>query len=50
MRALQDLSVRIHQADGLDELLDSILAGLDELYGFHHSMILVPAEEPKACW
>ena len=27
MRALQDLSVRIHQADGLDELLDSILRG-----------------------
>ena len=31
MRALQDLSVRIHEADCLDSLLDSILAGLDEI-------------------
>jgi GAF domain-containing protein len=46
MRALQDLSVRIHQADCLDTLLDSILAGLDEVFGFQHTMILVPAEEP----
>jgi hypothetical protein len=46
MRALQDLSVRIHQADTLEGLLDSILAGLDEIFGFHHAMILVPAEEP----
>ena len=45
MRAMQDLAVRINQAEGLDDLLDSILAGLDDLYGFHHSMILVPAEE-----
>ena len=47
MRALQDLSVRIHQASSLEELLDSILAGLDEIFGFHHSMILVPSEEPN---
>jgi hypothetical protein len=47
MRALQDLSIRIHQAAGLDELLDSILAGLDEIFGFQHSMILVPSEEPN---
>jgi signal transduction protein with GAF and PtsI domain len=47
MRALQDLSVRIHQAAGLDQLLDSILAGLDEIFGFHHAMILVPSEEPN---
>ena len=46
MRAMQDLAARINQAEGLDDLLDSILAGLDDLYGFHHSMILVPAEEP----
>lgn len=46
MRALQDLSVRIHQAARLDDLLDSILAGLDEIFGFNHSMILVPAEDP----
>jgi adenylate cyclase len=47
MRALQDLSVRIHQATSLEALLDSILAGLDEIFGFHYSMILVPAEEPS---
>lgn len=47
MRALQDLSVRIHQAASLDALLDSILEGLDEIFGFHHSMIAVPAEEPN---
>jgi adenylate cyclase len=47
MRALQDLSVRIHQACCLEELLDSILAGLDEIFGFHHAMILVPSEEPN---
>jgi adenylate cyclase len=46
MRAMQDLSVRIHQAASLDVLLDSILAGLDEIFGFRHSMILVPAEDP----
>jgi hypothetical protein len=46
MRALQDLSVRIHQADSLEGLLDSILAGLDQIFGFHHAMILLPAEEP----
>jgi hypothetical protein len=47
MRALQDLSLRIHQAADLDALLDSILEGLDEIFGFHHSMILVPSEEPN---
>jgi hypothetical protein len=47
MRALQDLSVRIHQATSLEDLLDSILAGLDEIFGFHHSIILVPSEEPN---
>lgn len=46
MRALQDLSVRIHQANDLEDLLDSILAGLEEIFGFNHSMILVPAEDP----
>lgn len=46
VHAMQDLSVRIHQAPSLDALLDSILAGLDEIFGFSHSMILVPSEEP----
>lgn len=44
-RALQDLSQRIHQADSLDGLLDSILEGLEEFFGFNHSMILLPSEE-----
>jgi GAF domain-containing protein len=47
MRALQEMSVRIHQANDLDGLLDSILAGLDEVFGFHHAMILVTSEEPN---
>lgn len=46
INAMQDLSGRIHDARCLDALLDSILAGLDEIFGFSHSMILVPAEEP----
>ena len=46
MKALQDLSQRIHQAESLEHLLDSILAGLDEFFGFHQSMILLAGEEP----
>ena len=45
MRALQDLSGRIHRADALESLLDSILAGLEEYFGFTHSMILLTGEE-----
>jgi GAF domain-containing protein len=45
MKALQDLSQVIHRADCLERLLDSILAGLEESFGFKHAMILVPAEE-----
>jgi hypothetical protein len=45
MRALQDLAERIHRADCLERLVDSILEGLDVSFGFKHSMILVPAEE-----
>jgi adenylate cyclase len=47
MKALQDLAVRLHCADGLEPVLDSILAGLDEFFGFQHSMILVPGEQPQ---
>ena len=46
MKALHDLAVRLHSADDLETVLDSILAGLDEFFGFHHSMILVPGERP----
>jgi hypothetical protein len=39
------LAERIHRADCLEGLVDSILAGLDESFGFKHSTILVPTEE-----
>jgi hypothetical protein len=48
MKALQDLAQRIQRADCLEKLVDSILEGLDEIFGFKHSMILVPGEEPGA--
>ena len=47
MKALQDLAVRLHSAEGLETVLDSILAGLEEFFGFPHSMILVPGERPQ---
>jgi hypothetical protein len=45
MQALQDLAGRIHRADSLERLLDSILEGLEEQFGFAHSMILLPAAD-----
>ena len=45
INALQALSERIHSADTLEALVDSILLALDEAFGFSHSMFLVPAEE-----
>ena len=45
INALQSLSDRIHRADSLESLIDSILLGLEETFGFKHSMFLVPAEE-----
>ena len=45
-RALQDLAGHINRADSLETLVDSILRGLDESFGFKHSVILVPTEEP----
>jgi adenylate cyclase len=45
MKALQDLSQRIHRADSLERLLDSILEGIEESFGFNHSMILLPATD-----
>jgi len=45
VRALQDLANRINEADSLESLVDSILAGLEESFGFKHSMILVPSEQ-----
>jgi hypothetical protein len=46
MKALQDIAARTQQADCLERLVDAILEGLEESFGFQHSMILVPAEEP----
>ena len=45
INALQTLSARIHRADSLETLVDSILLALEESFGFSHSMFLVPAEE-----
>jgi hypothetical protein len=47
MQALQHMSVRIHAAESLERLLDSILAGLAEIHGFTHSMLALAAEEPN---
>ncbi len=47
MRALQELSERIHRAPTLDCLLDSILETLEHLFGFTHSMILLVSEDPE---
>jgi len=47
MKALHDLAVRLHTAEGLEPVLDSILAGLEKHFGFQHSMILVPGEQPQ---
>ena len=45
INALQTLSERIHRAENLEGLVDSILLALEETFGFKHSMLLVPAEE-----
>jgi hypothetical protein len=46
MRALQDLAMRINTARTLEDLLDSTLEGLEAIFGFTHSMILLPGEHP----
>jgi adenylate cyclase len=47
MKALQDLSTRINTATNLDGLLDTILSGLKEYFGFSHSMIALVGEKPN---
>jgi adenylate cyclase len=47
-RALQDLASCIQSAESLEQLLDSILAGIEEVFGFGHSMILLPGEREGA--
>jgi adenylate cyclase len=46
MGAFQDLALRINAAQTLEDLLESILAGLEDFFGFGHSMLLLAAEEP----
>jgi adenylate cyclase len=46
MRALQELSEGIHRATTLDCLLESILEGLERLFGFRNSMILLTSDKP----
>ncbi len=47
LAALQDLSARINRAETLEQLVDSILAGLEASFGFRYSMILVPSEDER---
>jgi hypothetical protein len=47
MKALQDLSSRINTATNLESLLETILSGLKEYFGFSHSMIALVGEKPN---
>lgn len=46
-KGLQDLAQLINRAESLETLVDAILRGLDESFGFKYSALLVPAEEPN---
>jgi adenylate cyclase len=46
MKALQELSSRMTAANNLHHLLESILSGIKEFFGFSHSMILLAGEKP----
>jgi adenylate cyclase len=47
IKALQELSARMTAAGDLNQLLESILSGIKEYFGFSHSMILLAAEKPN---
>jgi adenylate cyclase len=47
MTALRELSARMTTATTLDQLLESILSGIKEYFGFSHSMILLAGEKPN---
>jgi adenylate cyclase len=47
LRGLQAVSERVARADGLECLLHSSLAALDEVFSFRHSMILVPEDSGR---
>jgi hypothetical protein len=44
LRGLQVLSHRINHAESLEKMLEVVLATLDEVFAFKHSMVLVPDE------
>lgn len=46
LKALQEISDRIQQAPTLDCLLEAILETTEKIFGFRHSMILLPSEQP----
>ena len=43
--AFHGLAEHINRAECLETLVDAVLKALDDFFGFHHSAILVPAEE-----
>lgn len=47
VRAMQDVSDGIRQAQSLDALLDIILETIERIFGFGHAMILLGADEPN---
>ncbi len=47
MHALQGLATRVHTAESLEQLLDSILAGLEEVFGFTHAIVALTTDEPR---
>jgi len=46
LRSLQEISGRLNRARSLDALLESMLAAIEDLFGFNHSMVLMPGEQP----
>ena len=47
MKAMQELSARMTAAHNLNHLLDSILLGFKEFFGFSYSMILLAGVKPN---
>ncbi|MHB1047534.1 MAG: GAF domain-containing protein [Thermoanaerobaculia bacterium] len=48
IRALSLVSCRINRAADLGSLLEDVLAALDEVFGFHHSMLLLLDETGRS--
>jgi hypothetical protein len=47
LRGLQLISDRINRADNIDQLLSVALASLEEFFGLHHIMVLLPDESEQ---